>query len=91
MKRTNPQSEFATLEYLSFTLSQINQDASGKQTVNRTYWSIRKKINQPVENSSNLMLKDSQIAEKSTRRDRRKEQQPVEKFTQLSLFSTSKQ
>ena len=91
MKRTNPRSEFTTLEHLSFTLIQIIQDASRKQTVNRTYWSTRKKINQSDKNTSNLMLKDSQVAEKSTRRDRRKEQKPVEKFTQLSLFSTSKQ
>ncbi len=90
MKRTNPRSEFTTLEHLSFTLIQIIQDASRKQTVNRTYWSTRKKINQSDKNTSNLMLKDSQVAEKSTRRDRRKEQKPVEKFTQLSLFSTSK-
>ena len=91
MKRANPRSESATLSYLSFTFTQINQDASGKQTVNRTYWSIRKKINQPDENSNNLILEDSQVAEKSTLCDTRKEEKPVEMFTQLTLFPTSKQ
>jgi hypothetical protein len=89
MKMAKSRTEFATLEHTSFTLSQINQDASGKQTINRTYWSIRKKINQPVENTSNLILIDPLVTEKSAHQDRRKEQKPVEKFTQLSLFPTS--
>jgi len=91
MKKARSQTDFATLEHMSFTISHINQDASGKQTINRTYWSIRKKINQPDENSSDLMLKDLKLTEKSARRDRRREQKPVEKFTQLSLFPTSNQ
>ncbi len=91
MKKAKSRSEFTTLEHLSFTLTQINHDVSGKQTVNRTYWSTRKKINQPDNNTGNLMLKDSQVTQKTTRCETRKEEKPLEKFTQLSLFPTSKQ
>jgi hypothetical protein len=75
---------------LSFTLIRINQDASGKQTVNRTYWSTRKKVNQPDKNIGHLMRKESEMAAKSTRRNARKEDKAGEKFTQMSLFPTSK-
>src|SRR5947199_85493 len=84
MKKARPRTEFATLEHMPFTISQINQDASGKQVVNRTYWSIRKKINQLDENGSNLMLKDSQMTEKDARCVRRKKQKRVETFARYA-------
>ena len=89
MKQVKPQTDFAKLENVSFTITQLNQNSSGKQTVNRTYWSIRKKVKQSDENSSNLMLKDSEMTEEGTRRDRRNKQKPVERFIQLSLFPPS--
>jgi hypothetical protein len=89
LKNARSNTDFATLEHVSFTISKLNQDASGKKTVNRTYWSIRKKINWPDENSSNLMLKDSKVTEKSIRCDKGNEREPVEKFTQLRLFPPS--
>lgn len=91
MKKAEPQNESVTLKHVSFTVSQIIHDASGKQTVNRTYWSIRKKISLPDKNSHKLMSKASSAIEKSTRHDRPKKQGPFEKFTQLSLFPRSKQ
>ena len=91
MKKANPRSECTTLEHLSFTLTRINQDASGMQTVNRTYWSTRKKVNQPDKNNSNLMTKDSQMAAKNTQRDTGMEEIPVKKFVQMSLFPPSKE
>lgn len=90
MKKTSDRATIATLEHISFTLTRINQDASGKQTVNRTYWSTRKKINQPDKNTGHLMRKDSQMAAKNTHRDIRKEDDPVKKFVQMSLFPISK-
>jgi hypothetical protein len=91
MKKAKHQSEFTTLEHLSLTLTQINQDASGKQTINRTYWSTRKKINQPDKKTDNLMLKDSQIAAKKVYSDAKKDENPVKGFIQMSLFLISKQ
>ena len=91
MKRANSRSEYATIEYLSFTLTQVNQDESGKQTVNRSYWSTRKKVNHPDKNNNNLLIKDSHVVGKSNRAYKRKEQKHAEMFTQLSLFPTSKQ
>jgi hypothetical protein len=67
MNRANSRSEYATIEYLSFTLTQVNQDASGKQIVNRSYWSTRKKVNHPDKNNNNLLIKDSHAVGKSTR------------------------
>ena len=91
MKKAKHPPESTTLEHLSLTLTRINQDASGKQTVNRTYWSTRKKINQPDKNNGNLMPKDSPMAAKNTQHGTRKEENSVKKFMQMSLFPTSKQ
>ena len=88
MKQAKYRSESTTLEHLSFTLVQINQDASGKQTVNRTYWSNRKKTNLPVKSTTNLLLEDSQNGAKSTHHDAEKREKPNKKFIQMSLFPT---
>jgi len=37
VKTNRPQTEFTTLEHMSFTISQISQDILGNQVVERTY------------------------------------------------------
>jgi hypothetical protein len=86
MRKMERRSEFTTLEYLSLTLTQVNQDAYGKQTSNRTYWSTRKKICKPDENAGSLILKNSQEAENANSRDSHNKEKTVEKIKQLSLF-----
>ena len=91
MKKAKPQTDFATLEHMSLTVSQLNQDASGKQTVNRTYWSSRKKASQPDESDGTSISKVSPEAGRNIRHDKPKKQGANRKFTQLSLFPNSKQ
>ena len=90
MKKNKSQTEYTTLEHVSFTISQINQDILGNQIVNRTYWSTRKKVNTSDKNAHNLMPKDPQVTKENIRSSRKKEQKHVEKLKQLSLFPASK-
>lgn len=86
MKKSKPQGNPAILEHLSLTLTRINQDASGKQTINRTYWSTRKKVNEPDKNISHLVSKDSQTAARKTQRGIKTKESQVKGFVQMSLF-----
>jgi len=86
MKKSQSLTEFATIEHISVTISQLNRDNTGKQVSNRTYWSIRKKTGKPHENTDNPVYKGSVVNAKSNFGDKRKKQKPIERFTQLSLF-----
>lgn len=88
MKKAKSQVGFL-MEQVSVTVSQVNQDASGKQTSNRTYWSTRKSIRQTNENRSALILEASKMPERGVRSSRRAGQKQIKKVTQLSLFPLS--
>jgi hypothetical protein len=91
MKKLVTYKDVITLEHLSLTVLQVNQDTSGKQTVNRTYWSIRKKTSQPDESDGTSISKVSPETGRNIRHDKPKKQGSNRKFTQLSLFPKSKQ
>ena len=86
MKKAQSQTNLIISEHVSVTISQINQDAYGKQTVNRTYWSNGKKIHQLDGDSNNLMVKGSKASEKGVHHGSEKERKHSKRFTQLTLF-----
>jgi hypothetical protein len=89
MRKDAYRSEFTTLEHEAVTVLRMTKDMSGKQTVDRTYVSIRRKVNQLDKNSDNLTLKDASKTGKNMSTDRSKKQQSVKKFIQLCLFQIS--
>ena len=91
MKKLVTYKDVITLEHLSLTVLQVNQDTSGKQTVNRTYWSTRKKTSQPDESDGTSISKVSPEIGRNIRHVKPKKQEANRKFTQLSLFPKSKQ
>lgn len=67
MKQSDYYENIVTFEQVSVTIARRNQDISGKQTDKRTFYSIRTKIHQPIEESTDTTRKDAPSPEKRTR------------------------
>jgi len=86
MKQTDSSENIVTLEQVSVTIARRNQDVSGKQTDKRTFYSIRTKIRQPIEEGTNLSLKNASNPNKRTRHLKQRKEITSKTQTQLSLF-----